>query len=303
MRRVDVCVVGAGPAGLSAAIYAASEGLSTLVVERGTIGGQAGTSPLIENYVGYVNGVTGKRLTQDAYQQARRLGAIFLHNEVKALHRLPNGDKELHLDGEVLRARAVIVATGLASKRLGIPGEDKRGVYYGPSLEDHDVTGKRVHIVGGGNSAGQAACHFAPSAAHVHILIRGFDLSASMSQYLIDKIDTHSNITIENLTQVVSIEGEDDVSSVVLGKGGEFTRQDSDGVYLFVGAGPDAAWCGLQQDGAGYLLGQAGADCENGIFVAGDVRSGNVKRVATAVGEGALAVNGVHQYLSGRGSR
>jgi thioredoxin reductase (NADPH) len=300
MRYVDVAIVGAGPAGLSAAIYAASEGLSTLVIERGQLGGQAGTSPRIENFAGFPSGISGKELARKAYRQARRLGAKFLNNEVRGMAVTDTGDKLLTLDGEEVTARAVIVCTGLQAKTLGLDGEDKQGVYYGPALDKHDATGKRIHILGGGNSAGQAALHFAAKAESVTILIRGTDLGASMSKYLIDRIERHPGVTVQAGSQIVRVGGNDRVESLTVLQGGEYQNTLSDAVYIFIGSKPNAAWCKLKTDPSGFIEGKPGEECATGVFVAGDVRSGSVKRVATAVGEGALAVSGVHQYLGGK---
>ena len=319
----DVCIYGAGPTGLSAAVYAASEGLRTIMVERQAIGGQAGTSSKIENYLGFPGGISGAQLAERARQQAIGFGAEILL--LKASEGAFIRDGQLigrFADGLEVNARANICATGVEYRRLNLPDEDRllnRGIYYGagnseaPLCRDQDV-----YVVGGGNSAGQAAMNFARHARKVTILIRGAGLAASMSQYLVDRIEQHKRIEIRTCCQIVGIEGRDHLSAVTLrdNRTGDETRAETRHVFAMLGGKPNTAWAqelGIACDDAGYLLTGQDAAAEGwplgrspyeletswpGLFAAGDVRHGSVKRVASAVGEGAMAITQIHRYLA-----
>jgi thioredoxin reductase (NADPH) len=314
-------IVGAGPAGLAAAVYGASEGLRTIVVEREAPGGQAGTSSRIENYLGFDTGISGDELAKRALKQARRLGAeILVTREIK---RVDAQARQVHLDGgDVLRGQTIILACGVSWRQLAIPGFDRlvgKGISYGAARsEASNVHGLDVHIVGAGNSAGQAAMFFSEHANAVTILCRGDGLEKSMSRYLIDQLDTRPNINVLTRTQVVAAHGEASLEALDFRNvdTGEEQRVDSGGLFIFIGAdaetdwlppeialdpkggfvltGPDAAASGrweLERDP--YLL----ETSVPGIFACGDVRFSPVKRVAAAVGEGSMAIAFVHQYL------
>ncbi|MGY1617231.1 NAD(P)/FAD-dependent oxidoreductase [Geodermatophilus sp. SYSU D00691] len=323
----DVVVVGAGPAGLGAAVYAASEGLSTLVVEPEAIGGQAGTSSLIRNYAGFPDGVSGNRLAFDAYQQAWGFGATF-HFMRGATGLSTDGD--LHTvaldDGTSVCARSVVVATGASWRRLGVPELEEltgRGVFYGAAIaEAPAMRGRHVFVVGGGNSAGQAAVHLSRYARRVTVLIRRADLTATMSDYLIRELEAIPNIDVRGRAQVVGGFGTDFLESVVVRDldTGEETKEEGV-LFVLIGSEPRTDWVRgvLACDRWGFLLTGAelaGPDAPEaprwplerppavletstpGVFAAGDVRGGSVKRVASAVGEGALVVTLVHAHLA-----
>ena len=321
----DMIVVGAGPAGLAAAVYGASEGLKTLVIEPEAPGGQAGSSSRIENYLGFPSGVTGAELGRRAYAQASRFGAEFLTQRATGM-RVDGQYRFVQLaDGREVSSHCVLLAPGVQYRKLDIPGGDRLtgcGVYYGAALvEALSCKGEEVYIVGGANSAGQAALYFARYAAKVTMLVRGEGLSATMSKYLIDEIARTSNIVIEARTQVVEAKGNGRLQALRLrGPSGE-TEAAASSLFVFIGAAPVTGWlpqCILRDD-KGFLL--AGPDLRvegkwpeswreprepfllessvPGVFVAGDVRHGSVKRVASAVGEGSIAVQLVHQYLGG----
>jgi thioredoxin reductase (NADPH) len=317
----DTVIVGAGPAGLAAAVYGASEGLSTLVVEREAPGGQAGTSSRIENYLGFPSGVSGDELASRALQQARRLGAEIL--VTRSIARIDAEKRDVHLDGGgVVHARSIILATGVSWRRLGIGGFERlggKGVFYGASRSETSNThGLDVHIVGAGNSAGQAAMHFANYARSVTILCRGDRLEKSMSKYLIDQISTRPTIRPVFNSEVVDAHGEQALEAIdVLDtQTGESTTVDSGGLFIFIGADAETAWLPseIAIDEHGYVL--TGPDLQAagrwkredrdpyllessvpGIFACGDVRSSPVKRVAAAVGEGSMSIAFVHQHL------
>jgi thioredoxin reductase (NADPH) len=324
----DVAILGAGPAGLTAAVYAASEGLRTIVIERDAPGGQAGTSSRIENYLGFPEGVSGQELTQRALRQAQRFGAEFLVvNEIAAVSTRHRDPFVLYLlDGTELRTRSAIVATGAAYRRLDAPGVEAltgRGVYYGAAMTEAIAYRDRdVFVVGGANSAGQAALHLAHYARAVTLLVRGAALEASMSAYLVDQIAATANIRVELRTQVARVEGDGRLEALVL-RAGE-ARQErqvaADALFLMIGQRPATEWAagGLARDHHGFLLtGRDLLDHQTGVqqrwclprdplpletstpglFAAGDVRHGSTKRVASAVGEGAMAIQLVHQYL------
>jgi thioredoxin reductase (NADPH) len=316
----DTVIVGAGPAGLAAAVYGASEGLRTIVVEREAPGGQAGTSSRIENYLGFPSGVSGDELASRALKQARRLGAEIL--VTRSITRIDAANRELHLDaGDVLRARTIILACGVTWRRLSIEGFDRlagKGISYGAARSEAPNThGLDVHIVGAGNSAGQAALFFSTHAKSVTILCRGATLEKSMSRYLIDQLATRSNIDVMFGAEVAAVHGVNsleaiDVRSSATGKRSQF---ESGGLFIFIGADAETAWlpAEIALDRHGYVL--TGTDMRSaerwtldrdpylletsvpGIFACGDVRFGPVKRVAAAVGEGSMAIAFVHQYL------
>jgi thioredoxin reductase (NADPH) len=316
----DTIVIGAGPSGLAAGVYGASEGLRTLVVEREAPGGQAGTSSKIENYLGFPQGVSGDHLASRALDQARRLGAEIL--VTRTITGLDTVRREVHLDGgDVLRARTIILACGVSWRRLEVEGFDRlvgKGVFYGASRsEGPNAHGLDVHIVGAGNSAGQAALHFSEHARSVTILYRGESLAKSMSQYLVDQLENRPNIDVCLRTEVVAAHGEDSLEAieVTTEAGGAPVRLPSSGLFMFIGADAETEWLPSEValDRRGYVL--TGADVlaagafplerdpylletsVPGVFACGDVRSGSVKRCATAVGEGSMAIAFVHQYL------
>jgi thioredoxin reductase (NADPH) len=316
----DVVVVGAGPAGLAAAVYGASEGLQTIVVEREAPGGQAGTSSRIENYLGFPSGVSGEELAQRALQQARRLGAEIL--VTRSTTRIDTATRQVYLDGgDVLRARAIILACGVSWRQLSVEGFDRlagKGIFYGAARsEAPNAHGLDVHIVGAGNSAGQAAMFFANHARSVTILYRGGSLEKSMSRYLIEQIATRPNISTMFHIEVVAAHGDASLEAIEVhdSETGETTRLDSGGLFLFIGADAETAWLPpeIALDDRGYVLTGSEVSAAGrwehdrdpylletsvpGIFACGDVRFGPVKRVAAAVGEGSMAIALVHQYL------
>ncbi|HEV7871870.1 MAG TPA: FAD-dependent oxidoreductase [Modestobacter sp.] len=323
----DVVVVGAGPAGLGAAVYAASEGLRTLLVERTATGGQAGQSSRIENYLGFPRGVSGAELAQRARDQAVRFGVELLTaSEVTAI--TPNGDGRAlrFADGSQVTAHAVVLATGVSWTMLPAQGAEEfagRGVYYGAAAhEAADCRGEEVYIVGAANSAGQAALHFAKFASRVVMLCRGDDIRRSMSEYLVGRIEADPVIEVRTCTQVVAVEGAHHVEKLVLSNAlsGQIETVPASRLFVFIGAQPPTGWLdeAFVRDERGFLrTGPALLDDEGrppsewplsrapyhlecsvpGVFVAGDVRAESVKRVASAVGEGAMAVTLVHRYL------
>jgi thioredoxin reductase (NADPH) len=316
----DALIVGAGPAGLAAAVYGASEGLRTIVVEREAPGGQAGTSSRIENYLGFPSGVSGDELALRALQQARRLGAEIL--VTRSVERLDAVTRDVYLDGgDVIRARTVILASGVAWRRLSFAGSDRlagKGVFYGAARsEAPNSHGLDVHIVGAGNSAGQAALFLSRHARSVTILCRGDDLEKSMSRYLIDQIGARANIEVRHRSQIVTVHGDVSLTELEIcdSATGQTTRHDSGGLFLFIGADPQTEWLPpeIARDKRGFVL--TGPDVRGadrwelerdpylletsvpGIFACGDMRLGPVKRVAAAVGEGSMAISFVHQYI------
>jgi thioredoxin reductase (NADPH) len=321
----DMVVVGAGPAGLAAAVYGASEGLKTLVIEPEAPGGQAGSSSRIENYLGFPAGITGADLGRRAHTQASRFGAEFVTQRAVGL-RIDGQYRFIQMgDGREVASHVVLLAPGVQYRKLGIPGSDRlagRGIYYGAALvEASSCKDEDVFVVGGANSAGQAALYFAKYAREVTMLVRGTSLSATMSKYLIDEIERTSNIVVETQTQVTSAEGEERLEALRLrGPKGEYCVEASS-LFVFIGAQPGVEWLpqGILRDEKGFVL--AGPDLRQdskvlngwpeprepflletsvpGVFVAGDVRHGSIKRVASAVGEGSIAVQFAHQYLAG----
>jgi thioredoxin reductase (NADPH) len=320
LAEYDVVIVGAGPAGLAAAVYGASEGLRTIVVEREAPGGQAGTSSRIENYLGFPSGVSGDELASRALQQARRLGAEIL--VTRCMERIDAGTRQVHLDGgDVLRARTIILACGVSWRHLSIDGFDRlagKGISYGAARSEAANThGQDVHIVGAGNSAGQAALFFSTHARSVTILCRGENLDKSMSRYLVDQLATRPNIRAVFKTTVVAAHGEVSLEAIDVRNTvtGETSRLESGGLYIFIGADAQTTWLpsDIALDRHGYVV--TGPDMRAtgrwtldrdpylletsvpGILACGDVRFGPVKRVAAAVGEGSMAIAFVHQYL------
>ena len=320
----DVVVVGAGPAGLAAAVYGASEGLKTIVVEREAPGGQAGASARIENYLGFPSGVSGYELASRALQQARRLGAEIL--VTRSILRLDTATRQLHLDGgDILRARTIILACGVAWRSLAIDGFDRlagKGISYGAARsEARNAHGLDIHIVGAGNSAGQAAMFFSTHARSVTILCRGDRLDKSMSRYLVDQIATRPNIRTRVRTVVAAVHGDASLEAIDVHNSGtgKTTRLESGGLFIFIGADAETSWLppDIALDHDGFVL--TGSDMRAtgrwrldrdpylletsvpGIFACGDVRYGPVKRVAAAVGEGSMAIAFVHQYLRDAG--
>jgi thioredoxin reductase (NADPH) len=316
----DTVVIGAGPSGLAAAVYGASEGLRTLVVEREAPGGQAGTSSRIENYLGFPSGVSGDELASRALQQARRLGAEIL--VTRTITRIDPGARQVHLDGgDVLRAKTIILACGVSWRRLEIEGFDSlvgKGISYGAARsEAPNVHGLDVHLIGAGNSAGQAALFFSTHARSVTILCRSDNLEKSMSRYLVDQLQARPNIEVLYRSEVVAAHGRDALEAIDVRTGGdgETRRLDSAGLFVFIGADAETEWLPPEVvlDRRGYVL--TGPDVKAagawqlerdpylletsvpGVFACGDVRSGPVKRVAAAVGEGSMAIAFVHQYL------
>jgi len=321
----DMVVVGAGPAGLAAAVYGASEGLRTLVVEPIAPGGQAGSTSRIENYLGFPSGISGADLGRRAHAQASRFGAEFLTQRVTGL-RVEGQYRFVQLgDGREVSSHVVVLSSGVHYRKLDIPGAERLtgcGIYYGAALvEALSCTNEDVFVVGGANSAGQAALHFARFARHVTMLVRGTGLSITMSKYLIDEIERTSNIEVEARTQVLEATGEERLEGLrLLGPNGE-TNVPATSLFVFIGAAPGTRWlppC-ILRDEKGFVL--AGPDLRSqgklppewkesrepfllessvpGVFVAGDVRHGSIKRVASAVGEGSIAVQFAHQYLAG----
>jgi thioredoxin reductase (NADPH) len=323
----DLAIVGGGPAGLAAAVYGASEGLKTVMVEREAPGGQAALSSRIENYLGFPSGLTGGDLTRRAVAQARRFGVeIVSPQEVTAL-RVDGPYRYLRLnDGTELSCHAMLLATGVQWRKLDIPGMDRlqgAGVYYGgTATEAISCRDEEIYIIGGANSAGQAAMFFSQYAKRVVMLVRGDSLGATMSQYLIEQIETTPNIHVEYRTRVVEAHGEQrlEAVSIVCDRTGEVSRLPANYLFIFIGAEPRTAWLEgiVERDERGFILtGQdllrsgkrpKGWTIERdpslletsvpGVFAVGDVRYGSVKRVASGVGEGSVAIQFVHQYLS-----
>lgn len=326
LDHYDLVIVGGGPAGLAAAVYGSSEGLSTIMIEREAPGGQAGQSPRIENYLGFHAGLSGSELTRRAIIQARRFGAeIVRPREVVGIESR-DGDRILHFsDQTTLRARSVLISTGVSYRRLVAPGVPEligAGVYYGASLRDaQDRVDQHVFIVGGANSAGQWALTFGRYARKVTMLIRADSLAQGMSQYLIDQIEPAGNIEVLTRTELAAAHGSGHLESLTLKRKGEGAGDPvpADAVFIFIGASPHTDWLQgkLTCDDRGFIL--CGRDLESspaqwpldrdpyllessmpGVFAAGDVRHGSIKRVASAVGEGSMAVQLIHQYLADR---
>jgi thioredoxin reductase (NADPH) len=316
----DTVIIGAGPAGLAAGVYGASEGLRTIVIEREAPGGQAGSSSRIENYLGFPSGVSGEELASRAFKQAQRLGAEIL--VTRTITRIDAATRQVHLDGgDVLRARTIIIACGVAWRQLPLEGCDRllgKGVFYGAAQSEAPGTyGLDVHIVGAGNSAGQAAMNFSTHARSVTLLCRGDGLEKGMSRYLIDQLANRSNIAVLTRAEVVALHGDTALEAIDIHSTatGGTERVESGGLFILIGADAETAWLPpeIAVDSKGYVL--TGSDLlaagrweldrdpflletsVPGIFACGDVRLGPVKRVAAAVGEGSMAIAFVHQYL------
>jgi thioredoxin reductase (NADPH) len=320
--RCDVAVIGAGPSGLAAAMTATSEGLTTRIFAE-VLGGQAGSSPMVENYLGFPEGITGKRLAQLAHDQAVKFGADFMipHLVVGISQDEASGDFRLMCDdGTFTHCSTVILAMGAHYRRLEVPGEERlsgRGVYYGSALTvAARFKGKPVAVVGGANSAAQSVLHLAHFASDVHLLVRGAGIN-SMSAYLVDRIKNTPNVEIHTKTRVLAIAGDKRVERVLVTNSGPppatrsafdagLTRTiDVAAVFVFIGATPPTDWLQgvVELDTSGFVVANGElATSVPGIFAVGDVRAGSVKRVASAAGEGAMVVQYIHRYLSERES-
>jgi thioredoxin reductase (NADPH) len=316
----DVVIVGAGPAGLAAAVYGGSEGLKTILIEREAPGGQAGTSSRIENYLGFPGGVSGADLANRAFMQATRFDTeILVTRSVEGVVSDGRGGLTVRLDGgDAIRTRAVVVATGVSWRKHGAEGADAligRGVFYGAARTEALATrGKNVFLIGGGNSAGQAAMFFSSYAESVTILIRGASLEKTMSHYLIEQLKTKENIRVEARTVLTAVRGDTHLQAIVTRdeESGETHERQADAVFVFIGADAETAWLDcVQKDARGYLCtGQDIADWTlerppyrletsvPGIFAVGDVRSNSIKRVASGVGEGSMVIAFIHEYLA-----
>jgi thioredoxin reductase (NADPH) len=320
----DVVIAGAGPAGLAAGVYGASEGLKVLMIERSAAGGQAGTSSRIENYLGFPNGISGDELSERALKQSERFGAdIAMTRWVERLEILEDGRFCVEMDGgDRVSACAVLLATGVEWRMLEAEGIDRlqgRGVLYGASRnEASNVVGKKVFLVGGGNSAGQAAVFFANYAAEVTMLVRGKGLELTMSTYLIDQLAAKKNVHIEPYTEVMRVEGTEHLERIVTrtrvpGEVESRQTRDAHAVFVMIGADASTAWLpeSVERDAKGYIF--TGRDVTKwplerqpmpletslpGVFCAGDVRHDSIKRVSSGVGEGSMAVAFIHQYLA-----
>jgi thioredoxin reductase (NADPH) len=317
----DVVIVGAGPAGLAAAVYGASEGLGTALLEREAFGGQAGTSSSLRNYLGFPSGISGAELAQRAYEQAWVFGAHLVYgNPATSLAK----DRDVLVvgleDGSEARARAVVIASGVSYRRLQVPeleGLVGSGVFYGAgTIETQAVAGKRAFVVGGGNSAGQAALHLSKYADRVTILIRSQTLAASMSDYLIRQIDAAPNVDVRHRCEVAGGDGSGHLEKLLLRNrdSGETELVPAGGLFVLIGAQPFTDWLpeSIKRDPWGFILTgpHTGQDwplqrapffletTTPGVFAAGDVRHGSMKRVAAAVGDGSTAIRLVHDYLA-----
>jgi len=326
-KMYDVAIIGAGPAGLASGVYGGSEGLNTILIEKRAPGGQAGTSSRIENYLGFPNGLSGAELSRRAITQATRFGIEFLSpQEVMKIETNENYKLLTLKDGGKVNAKTIIITTGVDYRKHPAVGIDKftgAGVYYGAATtEANACSNKEVFIVGGGNSAGQAAMYLSKFAKKVHINIRKPDLSSSMSQYLIDQISDTDNIEVMGFTEIIEVKGADSLAEVVVKdtKTNELMNYEASALFIFIGAKPITDWISLDliKDEKGYLetgplLLKYKSFKKNwplerepflletyvpGVFAAGDVRSGAMNRVASAVGEGSMAIKFVHQYLA-----
>jgi len=323
----DLLIVGGGPAGLAAAVYGASEGLRTVMIEREAPGGQAGMSSRIENYLGFPSGLSGADLARRAVDQAKRFGVEILTPQEAGAVRVEGPTRIVKMtDGSEVGCKALLIASGLSYRKLAVPGADRlqgRGIYYGAALtEAASCQGEEVYIVGGANSAGQAAMHFSKYASRVVMLVRGDSLSKTMSQYLIDQIGRTGNIAVEPGTQVVEVFGEERLEAIAIhcSETGQTEKVAATSLFVFIGAEPRTDWLAgvVERDARGFVLTgndllkmgkwPSGWTLERdpylletsvpGIFAVGDVRCGSVKRVASGVGEGSIAVQFIHQYLS-----
>lgn len=319
----DVAIVGGGPAGLAAAVYGASEGLRTLMIERDGPGGQAGASSRIENYLGFPTGLSGEELSTRALQQATRFGTeIVVARDVTALRPSPAAHRIVLDGGDVVEARSVILTTGVSWRSLAISGAGAlvgRGIYYGAArTEAPNVRGKDIYLIGGGNSAGQAALFFASYAERVTLLVRGTSIAKGMSSYLVDQLGTKRNVQVWLGASVVAVDGRGHLEAITIedGSTGAWERRETDALFVFIGADARTDWlpADIARDERGYIL--TGIEAQTagawrvdrdpyfletsvpGVFAAGDVRHGSIKRVASGVGEGSMAIALVHQYLA-----
>jgi thioredoxin reductase (NADPH) len=319
----DVVIIGAGPAGMAAGVYGASEGLAALIIERSAAGGQAGTSSRIENYLGFPEGISGEDLTGRGFKQAIRFGTEVAIT--RCIEKISPGDGGYvcQLDGgETVMARTLVLATGVDWRWLEVKGGHRllgRGIVYGAARpEAVNVIGKKVFIVGGGNSAGQAAMFFSNYAAEVKVLVRGAGLNLTMSQYLIGQIASKSNIQVCPYTQVVSAEGKEHLERIEVrvqppNESEQNRSYDADALFVMIGADANTSWLPseLERDPRGYVctgrdlttwkLGRHPFPLETslpGVFCAGDVRHNSIKRVSSGVGEGSMAIAFIHQYLA-----
>lgn len=323
----DLVIVGGGPAGLAAAVYGASEGLSTVMIEREAPGGQAGSSSRIENYLGFPVGLSGGDLARRAVTQAKRFGVEILTPQEVTQVRIQDPYRVIRLsDGSEISCHVLLIATGVSYRKLDVPGMEKlngAGIYYGAAqTEAIACSGEDVYIIGGANSAGQAAMYFSKYARRVYMLVRGESLTSSMSQYLIDQIAATDNIEVCPYTSVVEVKGETNLENLVISNSqtGELQTVAANSLFIFIGASPRTDWLDgvVERDQNGFIL--TGPDLKReskrpkgwmldrdpflletnvpGIFAAGDVRYGSVKRVASGVGEGAISVQFIHRYLS-----
>ncbi len=313
-RVHDVAVIGAGPAGLAAAVYAASEGLETVVVESIAPGGQAGTSSKIENYLGFPTGISGQALAGRAQVQAQKFGARLLVSRAAAGIDCEAEPFAIALDdGTALRARTVVVATGARYRKLDLARYaefENNGIYYAATAMEAGLCGgQEAVVVGGGNSAGQAAIYLSRSVAHVHMLVRGPGLAETMSSYLIERIEASDKITLHPHCEVTELDGDGALTALSWTdrRTGASERRDVGGLFVMIGAVPNTQWLGdcLDLDAAGFIVTGRGeslfAASRAGVFAVGDVRSGSVKRVASGVGEGSVVVAAIHQYLEAQG--
>lgn len=327
MEYYDLIIVGAGPAGLAAGVYGSSEGLKTLIIEREAPGGQAGTSSRIENYLGFPSGLSGADLARRGVAQATRLGAEFLTGDVASVHLNENYKIVRLADGTDVSCLALLIATGVQYRRLELPGVEQltgAGVYYGGALSEAISTrGEDIYIAGGANSAGQAAMHFAKYARQVTLVVRGNDLGKGMSQYLVDQVEQAENIRVWLNTNIVEVIGDNHLAELRVAHtdtGAEETVP-AQALFVFIGARPYTDWIShlIEVDPQCYVL--TGPDLGKGreggirwplkrepfwleasvpgVFVAGDVRHRSMKRIASATGEGAMAIHFIHQYLGG----
>ena len=317
----DVAIIGGGPAGLAAAVYGASEGLSTILIEREAPGGQAGTSSRIENYLGFPFGISGDQLASRALQQANRMGAELI--VTRTVERIDVNTRAITLDGgDVVSAKTIVLATGVSWRQLDVPSLDRlrgRGVYYGVAPDEaRYVQGNDVFIIGGGNSAGQAAVNFANFANSVTILVRGESLASSMSHYLIEQLKTKANVRVQTNSEIVGAHGDDNLQAISIADrvSKETVTAPAHAAFILIGADAETAWLpqAVARDARGYVV--TGRDIGTvgrwplerdpylletsvpGIFAAGDVRANSIKRVAAGVGEGSMTIAFVHQYLA-----
>jgi thioredoxin reductase (NADPH) len=322
----DVVVVGAGPAGLGAAVYAASDGLTTAAMERIATGGQAGTSSRIENYLGFPGGISGADLAERAVPQAGKFGArIIVSAEITRLESGGGQHRVTLADGGSVVARAVVLAMGARYRRLAVPGIESfegNGVYYAATFQEALMCGTGpVVVVGGGNSAGQAAVFLAAQVSRVYVVIRGDDLNKTMSRYLVDQINRHPRVTVRSCTEIRQVHGNGALTAVLTEdkRTGEQHSIQTRALFVFIGADPNTSWLAgaIELDDHGFVpTGPAAlySDTDGnqgrtqrqpmmletsrpGVFAAGDVRSGSVKRVASAVGEGSMAIRQIHEYF------